>query len=126
MNALDPIRARLATATPGPWEEYWQGHIHAPANYPQAAAVSICQTFGREDRVHPNAALIAHAPTDLAKLVSAVEAVEKVAAELDQDSAGRGLDLIEDDDFDRGWHGASRAAVHRIRVALATALGEAP
>jgi len=74
-EVLDGIKAQLEAATPGPWEEYWQGHIHAPANYPQAAAESVCQTFGREDRRHPNAAFIASAPSTVARLTAAVEAV---------------------------------------------------
>jgi len=74
-EVLDGIKAQLEAATPGPWEEYWQGHIHAPANYPQAAAESVCQTFGREDRRHPNAAFIASAPSTVARLSAAVEAV---------------------------------------------------
>lgn len=72
MTALDlpAIRALLEGATPGPWEEYWRGIIHAPA-YP---AVSICQTYGPEDQRHPNAAFIAAAPSIVAQLVAAVEA----------------------------------------------------
>jgi hypothetical protein len=78
-SLLQPLKDRLAAATPWPWEEYWQGHIHAPAKHPQAVAESICQTFGREDRKHPNAEFIAAAPTDQAKLIAAVEAVEALA-----------------------------------------------
>lgn len=61
---------------------------------------------------------------DRRKLLAAVDAVALIADGLERESAGKGLDL-SDDDFDRGWHGATRDAVECIRQALTAALGDA-
>ncbi|MBT2587908.1 hypothetical protein [Arthrobacter sp. ISL-95] len=68
-------------------------------------------------------ALFAHAPTDLAKLHAALDAVEVACDDIEQESDGQGLDL-QDDDFDRGWHGARRETAQSIRTAIWAALGE--
>lgn len=47
------------------------------------------------------------------------QAIEELAAFHESHSEGRGLDLAEDDDFDRGWHGANRALAAELRTALA-------
>ena len=80
---IEDIKARLAAATPGPWEmrpDGWQV---------TSAQCNICGTFHTHQMhdggrlvsvrpVQPDADLIAHAPTDLARLVAVAEA----AAEL--------------------------------------------
>lgn len=58
----------------------------------------------------------------LARLLAAIEAVESLVDEFEESSEGFGLDL-QDDDFERGWHGARRETVAMIRTALAAALG---
>ena len=77
---LDPIRARLAAATPGPWEYRPFTEIdpdgafdlaHVVADDPDDPAgdqVSVCASIMR-----PDADLIANAPTDMAALVAEVE-----------------------------------------------------
>jgi hypothetical protein len=42
--------------------------------------------------------------------------------EIDEETGSLGLDLQEDD-FDRGWYGARREAMERIRNAVEAALG---
>ena len=73
MLDLDPIKARLAAATPGPWRwsrvESW-GHVaklHDIHFLPNLASLSSTQ----QDQA--DADLIAHAPSDLAALVAEVE-----------------------------------------------------
>ena len=90
---LDPIRARLAAATPGPW--------HAYGNT-LAAEVGRCTCsphYGAHERscgledigqvVESDAELIAHAPADLAALVAEVErlreTVQRVREALEKD-----------------------------------------
>lgn len=71
MTAPDPrvgeIEVRLNAATPGPWEEFWRGHIHAKG---EVETISVCQTFGPEDQIHPNAEFIANSPADVAYLLA--------------------------------------------------------
>jgi hypothetical protein len=76
------------------------------------------------------ASLAGHAPADLAFLLAelrkareALARVEAVADDLATQSDGLGLDY-SDDDFDRGWHGANRAAVDQLRAAVAAAKGD--
>lgn len=59
---------------------------------------------------------------DRARLLAAIEAIESLVDEFEESSEGFGLDL-QDDDFERGWHGARRETVAMIRTALAAALG---
>ena len=68
---LDPIRARLAAATPGPWERM-------PAEVSDTRPADCYDVWGGDDWLcasvhHTNADLIAHAPADLAALVAEVE-----------------------------------------------------
>ena len=69
---LEPYKARLAAATPGPWETYDER--------PSAVSIMTSQTktwvgmtFKKTD-----ATLIAHAPTDIAELVAEVERLQAV------------------------------------------------
>jgi hypothetical protein len=96
MNKLDEIKARLAASTPGPWTlskpvggerciglrqdpppETWNGmgyqSIGAVKTLASVHASKRGTYYG--DMFHANGELIAHAPTDLAALVQAVEKV---------------------------------------------------
>ena len=71
---------------------------------------------------YPGLVTIAESQEDTARLLSAVQAVLGEIAEIDEETGSLGLDLQEDD-FDRGWYGARREAVERIRNAVVAALG---
>lgn len=75
MSALDGIKARLQAATPGSWEvkPFRVGFGGDSEREPDFWEVGENIVYEEED-----AELIAHAPTDLARLVAAVEAVEKL------------------------------------------------
>lgn len=83
-SLLQPLKDRLAAATPGPWAHYGDlGHeVYQPGapdvNEPDLVAADIPRLA--------DAALIAHAPTDQAKLIAAIEAV----AELHHEDLFRG------------------------------------
>jgi hypothetical protein len=97
MTRLDEIEARLAAATPGPW---WWRNTSEP--YLQGARTRIVMAFRRMGthaaqpqfrdsdgllvdggkanlNAFPDAALIAHAPADLAALLAVVKAVRTKA-----------------------------------------------
>jgi hypothetical protein len=66
---LDPIKARLAAATPGPWAAH---HIDDDESI-VAAAGRVKFVCGLGDRLEKeDAELIAHAPTDLSAMVKEV------------------------------------------------------
>lgn len=95
MSALDPIRARLAAATPGPW--FWDekydpdkdGDIGlALTNNDGVEIVGAynhhCCAYRDDPTVNENdAPLIAHAPTDMARILAALDAVERECRYLD-------------------------------------------
>lgn len=125
---LEPIQNRLNAVTPGPWE--WEGNdiVRTESNWTtvlesEVSCMSYCyggsvaQVIRPEDRV-----FIANAPTDQARLLAAVQAVVAKCGDIQNESSGRGLDLQEDD-FDRGWHGAKREAAAHILAAVVAALG---
>ncbi|MBT2566619.1 hypothetical protein J7I84_08945 [Arthrobacter sp. ISL-85] len=94
MNELEGIKARLQEATPGPWE--WDGPEHIRQSLRGAEAQEILQCGALLYPEYRNAELIANAPRDLARLVAAVEAVEKVhepVAIYETDDAGQ----VQDD-----------------------------
>jgi hypothetical protein len=68
VSDLDAIRARLAAATPGPW--HWAHHGTWEVEAPPNQLVADCGTVGR---AKADAALIAHAPADLAALLAEVD-----------------------------------------------------
>lgn len=71
MDRLDEIEQRLANATPGPWE---MGAVEPmPDGWPGAYAAVEPNIAGGLDPL--DADLIAHAPTDLAALVTVVREV---------------------------------------------------
>ncbi len=119
MNKLDEIKARLAASTPGPWYFHDSTLYRGPLGIAFDIATGLCEwdprDFDRDDgmlgvwqepedytriartsdagHARANATLIAHAPTDLAALVKAVEEVRAVVAKL---HAGNG------DEYDIG------------------------
>ncbi|MBN9607824.1 MAG: hypothetical protein BGO26_10160 [Actinobacteria bacterium 69-20] len=81
---LDAIKARLAAATPGPWDYVGQGWITHPGT--TFAAVGTPDQ-GMIPCTDADADLIAHAPTDLAALLAEVRALRKRAANLSLERA---------------------------------------
>ncbi|WP_427130366.1 hypothetical protein [Pseudarthrobacter sp. S9] len=107
MNEIEQIRERLAAATPGPW---FQGrdskHLeNAKEVYserePSSTSEDICTAWYPTD-----AEFIAHAPTDMARLIAAVDAVTALAERWERTPALRRGTMARD-----------------IRTALTTALG---
>ena len=80
MTHVDDIKARLAAATPGPWilSSYTspRGARHWLQVGTQEAAGQICRAA---TDCLSDCSLIAHAPSDIAFLLSRVEALEAVA-----------------------------------------------
>ncbi|UXM92534.1 hypothetical protein [Paenarthrobacter sp. JL.01a] len=82
---LEPIQARLDAATPGPWEAsdvvdmdvdgtYELAHVLAPdPGEPETSTLGVALGILR-----PDAEFIANSPTDTARLLAAVKAVEEL------------------------------------------------
>lgn len=87
---LAPIRARLAAATPGPWEWIGSNLERCSPGYGDVLEVEVeCGSYcyGGSPRMNisaGNKALLENAPTDLARLLAAIEAVESTAKYLDK------------------------------------------
>lgn len=84
MTNLTEIKARLAAATDGPWTTWGQEDIivSVRAMVKRLGHVTICgMHFAGEikaqEQQNANADFIAHAPTDIATLIEALEAAEK-------------------------------------------------
>jgi len=84
MTDLDAIKKRLAAATPGPWQECGAHRggcdcrmVFAPGADMHVATANTANGEGMpcpdEGQQAANAALIAHAPQDLAELIAEVE-----------------------------------------------------
>ena len=97
---LEPIKARLAAATPGPWEPNIYSErppivvamtSHLPMVGRNGFREVICehQSIHYDSQVEANARLIANAPTDLAALIAEVErlreALKLILGEFDVD-----------------------------------------
>lgn len=108
MTSIDPIRARLAAATPGPWE------IIGGGEYLTGVDIHVGSAEGGV-RIR-DAEFIAAAPADIARLLAAVEALEKIARELVSEITGN--DGLEDEAQDE----LRSCAAKRIRAAIASAL----
>lgn len=67
---LDEIQARADAATPGPWE-----HVGSYGRI-VSGPVQVCRAYGDDGTATPDAAFIAHARTDVPRLVAALRAVE--------------------------------------------------
>ncbi len=104
MADLEQIKARLAAATPGPWE--WDD-----ADEPRWLMTSDEDIVGDCDvRGDGNAALIANAPADLAACVGRIETLERLAGH-----ALSFLDEMADDHED--------VDAHDLRLCIRAALG---
>lgn len=101
MNGLSEIKARLATATPGPWEARHGDVVHVRGGIEHQIAA----------RTYVNSEFIANAPEDQARLIAALESVE---------SGLSGLDEIFNGDSEGDT--AIRAISDGLRVAMAEAL----
>ena len=77
---LEPIKARIARATPGPWRvkeadprSIHRGTVQVEENGRVIETVAECYCGGYEGHGLHNAELVANAPTDLDALVAEVE-----------------------------------------------------
>ncbi|MEQ4566206.1 hypothetical protein [Paenarthrobacter sp. CAP02] len=85
---LQPIQDRLNAATPGPWDfEPFDGsfgiyslEMQDDGSFPAVIGYADASEAGTQD----DAAFIAAAPTDQARLLAAVQAVERMAQYLDK------------------------------------------
>jgi hypothetical protein len=88
---LQPMKDRLAAATPGPWE--WSGSNleRCSPGYGDVLEVEVeCGSYcyGGSPRMNisaGNKALLENAPTDQAKLIAAIEGVTKMHRPINQD-----------------------------------------
>jgi hypothetical protein len=78
MLNLEPIKARLAAATPGPWEI---GEVCEDASRRFVSGAGLIIATPRSWEGHYDAELISHAPSDLAALVAEVERLQALVAE---------------------------------------------
>jgi hypothetical protein len=77
MTRLDEIAARLADATPGPWETVPSWHPGYVAAFDSSRGTQVVAEAHRSGlRLAANADLIAHAPEDLAALLAVAHAAQ--------------------------------------------------
>lgn len=124
MPRLDDIRARLAAASPGPWHWTEEKDQWGPTG-PDLSTVAVEHTYTINDgstrtewygdavvsawghdawgiTVEPgDADLIAHAPTDLAALTSALDAVMTLHSRNEYDECGHCSGWVSDDQLVR-------------------------
>lgn len=86
---LDAIKARLAAATPGPWQaqhgDIWDTRDDGAPGIPLFRANRESRSWGRRyanDEAVANAEFLEHAPSDIAALVAEVERLTAVEASL--------------------------------------------
>ena len=98
---LEPIKERLAAATPGPWkakEDSWDGYSVVIDDNGPGVSIIAEQIGQGEDGGRGDAEFIANAPEDIAALVAEVERLRATIHVLtsERDSAlERNNDLIE-------------------------------
>lgn len=106
MLDLEPIKRRLAAATPGPWTPTRRDDIAGGQVY-GADGLVICEmTFARpEDVSDANGQLVGHAPADLAALVAEVERLRPLAdaARLFTVACAEDEAYLADKASDEGW-----------------------
>lgn len=90
---LSQVRARLAAATPGPKEVIRFDNNSGEIDYQVAGGkpyIILCQ-FGDFDnpKAKADAHLLAHAPTDLAKLLAIVEVMQAALEAIRDRASGR-------------------------------------
>jgi len=111
---LQPLKDRLAAATPGPWEarvDDLTDDVDVVHDQEQVSFVATCGEK-RFPRALEDAEFIAHAPTDQAKLIAAIEAVLGVCTEFDEVA-----------EASSAIAGTKSFQSNRIRAALTQALG---
>lgn len=81
--SLEEIRARAEKATPGPWEEAYPNSRVIEAHDGQVVVDSFNDGIGAGVIEQVDADFIAHARTDVPKLVAALEAIDKLCVEID-------------------------------------------
>lgn len=76
---LDEIQARADAATDGPWE-----HVGSYGRI-VSGPVQVCRAYGDDGKATPDAPFIAHARTDVPRLVAALRAVEALHTRVGSD-----------------------------------------
>lgn len=111
MSALDEIKARIEKATPGPWDvSYTHGRVDHLRNGIR---------FTVADLAFRDAEFIAHARTDIPKLLAALEAVLSHASAEVEDYRDRRGSMIEYDQLEAaGRADYAEEVSQRIREAL--------
>lgn len=101
---LAPIRERLAAATPGPWVARTTGRAGGDHWYvcdAEKSVASIHASDGEdEDQREPDAEFIANAPTDLTRLLAAIEAVTELHVPVLQSRHGPHREMCRHDTYD--------------------------
>jgi len=136
-SLLQPLKDRLAAATPGPWEarvDDLTDDVDVVHDQEQVSFVATCGEK-RFPRALDDAEFIAHAPTDQAKLIAAIESAEQSfigRAESYRETADRLNQQVIDRDPDRDPEAAARyshyasaaeSALQVFRIAITQALG---
>jgi len=131
-SLLQPLKDRLAAATPGPWE--WDDKVRRGL-WRQGESTPV---LGCSALLHPgksDSLFIAHAPTDQAKLIAAIESAEQSfigRAESYRETADRLNQQVIDRDPDRDpetaaryshYASAAESALQVFRIAITQALG---
>lgn len=112
MSTLDDIKARIEKATLGPWSA--EPYLFGEEGRVRVTSPSDSEDYNTaEDVLTADAEFIAHARTDVPKLVAALEAVERLAEEWR-------LAFREDaSDTNDIWDDAARKIEQAIAEALA-------
>jgi hypothetical protein len=106
MLNLEPIKARLAAATPGPWEMMPSKNKGGLDRFvgPPGCGFPVCEMFVINEKWGADMCLIANAPADLAALVTEVE---RLRARLEQLEAMEALEraiwrkcILDDEDLE--------------------------
>lgn len=116
-NALEGIKGRLAAATPGPWGCVADTYRSVPMLRigSHGTGSDVAQVIMHAHPDSSDAVFIANAPTDMARLLAAVESVD-AAIQHEIDNTG--------DTYGDTWNSARIAALTPIRAALTSALGD--
>lgn len=123
--SAEHIRARLAAATPGPWFQGREGARYEDTRdvYTEREASTTSRDLGRIDEP-ADAEFIANAPTDIAKLLGVLDAVEALHDLAFHDKWAR---THKDDQGHGGWcsncgrfDGAGCQTIAAINGALTT------
>ena len=121
MSTLDDIKKRAEKATEGPWIEFHENGTPGVAEAftcPPATGPFLIDYGADRDQQKRDADFIAHARTDVPKLVAALDAVEGMTGKLlDSSDSPPGQD-----DFNKGIDQGFAIAAKAIRSAIEEAL----